>query len=387
MDGSSIRRRLREDLKQLMAPEGYLRAGAPRFANLFGRDSLISAWQTLSIDPAIAAATLRVLASLQGKRLDPKSEEEPGKILHEHRFELDSRKELPDWSFPYYGSIDSTPLYLVVADAYVESTGNVGIVDELWHAIEAAHKWMLAFGDRGGDGYLEYIRKNPHGLYHQAWKDGSKDHLRIKPPVAMVEVQGYAVAAYRAYARLARRRGAADGAAAAERRATKLHDVLNRDFWMPDAQFFALALDGSRRQRKAITSNPGHLLLVDAVASDRIGKLVKRLLADDMFTPYGIRNHAASEPDFDPYGYHTGTIWPHDNWFIYKGLLRHRRKAEANRIRSSMLRAWKELGRIPELWTVVDGSLVDLSGSGSPTPSNPLQAWSSAALLDMLADR
>jgi len=378
---------VREDLKQLIAPEGYLRAGAPRFANLFGRDSLISAWQTLSIDPAIAAATLRVLASLQGTRFDPKSEEEPGKILHEHRFELDSRKQLPEWKFPYYGSIDSTPLYLVVADAYVESTRNAGIVDELWHAIEASYKWMLAFGDRGGDGYLEYMRKNPHGLYHQAWKDGSKDHLRITPPVAMVEVQGYAVAAYRAYARLARRRGAADAAAAAEHTAMKLHDALNRDFWMPDAQFFALALDGSRRQRKAITSNPGHLLLVDAVGSDRSGKLVKRLLADDMFTPYGIRNHAASEPDFDPYGYHTGTIWPHDNWFIYKGLLRHGRKAEANRIRSSMLRVWKELGRIPELWAVVDGSLVDLSGSGSPTPSNPLQAWSSAALLDMLADR
>src|SRR5438876_388388 len=175
----------------------------------------------------------------------------------------------------------------------------------------------------------------------------------------MVEVQGYAVAAYRAYARLARRRGTTDAAAAAERTAAKLRDTLNRDFWMPDAQFFALALDGSRRQRKAITSNPGHLLLVDAVASDRIGQLVKRLLADDMFTPYGIRNHAASEPDFDPYGYHTGTVWPHDNWFIYKGLLRHGRKVEANRIRSAMLRVWIELGRIPELWAVVDGRQED----------------------------
>jgi glycogen debranching enzyme len=386
LDARDIRPRLWADLDRLRAPEGYLRAGAPRFATLFGRDSLISAWQTLSIDPSIAAATLRILAALQGKRLGSKSEEEPGKILHEHWFKVEDQKELPDWEFPYYGSIDSTPLYLIVADAYLDSTNDVAILDELWPALQAAYKWMVELGDRDGDGYLEYSRRNPRGLLHQGWKDGSEDHLHIAPPVALVEVQGYAIGAHRAFARLARRRGFLDAAENAERFAGRLCDAVNRDFWMPEARYFALALDGSKRQRKAITSNPGHLLLVDAVARDRVDDLVERLLAKDMFTAYGIRTHSTSEPDFNPFGYHTGSIWPHDNWFIYKGLMRQGRESEAFRIRAALIRVWEELGKIPELWTVDKGALVDLSRSGSPTPANPLQAWSSAAVISMLAD-
>jgi len=372
-------------LNQLRTPQGYLLAGKPRYATLFGRDSLIAAWQTLSVDPSIAASTLRVLASFQGRRVDTTSEEEPGKILHEHWFDLGAQKELPDWKFPYYGSIDSTLLFLIVADSYVESTGDASLLEELWDAFEAAYRWMIEFGDRDADGYVEYVRRNPHGLFHQGWKDGSADHLRIEPPVAMVEVQGYAVAAHRAYARLARRRGASDAADRAEAAAAKTRQALNRDFWMSERQFFALALNGSKKPREAITSNPGQLLAVDAVASDRVGPLVKRLFEPDLWTPYGIRTLASSESDFDPYGYHTGTVWPHDNWFIYRGLRSHGRESEATRIREALLRTWQELGKIPELYAVVDGVLVDLSRPGSRTRANPLQAWSSAALLDMIS--
>lgn len=314
-----------------------------------------------------------------------RSEEEPGKILHEHRFQRDEQLELPEWDFPYYGSIDSTPLFLIVADAYEAATGDVSILEELRDAVQASYRWMIEFGDRDGDGYLEYARRNPHGLFHQGWKDGSEDHLGIVPPVAMVEVQGYAIAAHRAYARFARRQDDGGAALKAEAAADEIRKRLNRDFWLTDQRFFALALDGSKTARRAITSNPGHLLITDAVSARRVDDLVDRLLSEDMWTAYGIRNHASSEPDFDPYGYHTGTVWPHDNWFIYRGLLAHRRESEALEIRDGLLRAWEELGKIPELYAVVEGDLVDLSSTKGRTRANPLQAWSSAGLLDMTA--
>src|SRR2546427_12194302 len=261
MDREALRARIWKDLDSLRAPEGYLKAGAPRYSTLFGRDSLIASWQLLSYDPSIAAATLRALASYQGRRVNRRSEEQPGKILHEHRFNRESRSELPDWKFPYYGSVDSTPLFLIVAQKYVEATGDRGLLDALWPNLAAADRWMSTFADADGDGYVEYERKNPKGLFHQGWKDGSNDHLNIRPPVAMVEVQGYVVAAHRAYADLATRMGQSAKARDALGRAETVKKAVNRDFWMPDADFFALALDGAKRPRRAIASNPGHLLL------------------------------------------------------------------------------------------------------------------------------
>jgi glycogen debranching enzyme len=384
LDLRLVRQRLQEDLARLKAPEGYLRAGAPRYLSLFGRDSLITAWQTLAIDPRIAEATLRILARFQGKRFGARAEEQPGKILHEHRFDPESQKELPDWDFPYFGSIDSTPLFLILAHEFVRQTGREGPIDDLWTNLEAAYRWMVEYGDKDADGYVEYERTNPRGLLHQGWKDGMEDHLHVTPPAAMVEVQGYAVRAHRAYAALARRRGDHAAADRAEVAGSRLRTALNRDFWMPDLEFFALALSGNKRPRRAVTSNPGHLLLMNAVAEDRVDLLVDRLFREDMWTPYGIRTHAASESDFDPYGYHTGSIWPHDNWFIYKGLRLQGRASEANRIRDALLRAWEELGNIPELYAVVDDHLVDLTRQGSPTAANALQAWSSAGLLDII---
>src|SRR5207244_4738326 len=164
-DVHTIRARLWEDLNRLRSPEGYLRAGAPRYSTLFGRDALISAWQTLSLDPSIAAATLRVLASYQGSRVNPKSEEEPGKILHEHRFDAASRSELPQWDFPYYGSVDSTPLFLIVASEYLRETKDLRLAKDLWPSVAAAYRWMEVYGDLDGDDFVEYERKNPNGLF------------------------------------------------------------------------------------------------------------------------------------------------------------------------------------------------------------------------------
>ncbi len=385
MDLLALRLRLRTDLDRLRAPEGYLRAGEPRYATLFGRDSLIAAWQTLRTDPSIAAATLRILASYQGRRVDPISEEEPGKILHEHRFDPESRGELPEWSFPYYGSVDSTLLYLVVADAYIRRTGDESLLADLWTAFEKAYRWIAASGDVDGDGFVEYARKNPHGLFHQGWKDGSSDHLRIEPPVALVEVQAYAAAASRAFASLAGRRGRKDLAQEAVRAADRIQAQFDRAFWMPDVSYYSLALDGAKQPRRAITSNPGHLFLMGVVPPSRVEAVVTRLFREDLWTPYGVRTHATSEPDFDPYGYHLGTIWPHDNWFLWRGLRDLGREADARRIREALLKAYDALGRIPELYAYVDGQIVDLSSGDRRTFANPLQAWSVGALLDMIS--
>src|SRR5438128_4401151 len=244
MNVDEVRRNLRRDLDVLRAPEGYLFAGLPRYRTLFGRDSLIAAWQTLTTDPAIAKATLQVLARYQGRRFNSRSEEEPGKILHEHRFDAESRKELPDWDFPYYGSIDSTLLYLIVAAAYAQSTGDWAFIDDLWGPIQAAYRWMTECGDKDGDGFLEYERANPHGLLHQGWKDGVDDHILVRPPVAIIEVQGYAVAAHRAYAALTERRGEPNVGKRALAAASALQKALNRTFWMGDQHFYALALTG-----------------------------------------------------------------------------------------------------------------------------------------------
>lgn len=387
MSPRNVRRELLRDLENLRDSAGYLRAGWPRYNTLFGRDSLISAWQTLSTDPSIARSTLRTLAHYQGQSLDDVSEEEPGKILHEHRFDPSAQAELPGWKFPYYGSVDSTPLFLIVASAYASRTGDRELPSTLWPAVERAHAWITKFGDIDGDGFLEYRRRNPSGLFHQGWKDGGEDHLKIPPPVALVEVQGYAVMAHRGFAQLATLVEQLPKAARARALAERLQAALPQAFWWESEGTFYLALDGGKRPRAAVTSNPGHLLISGALDDQTAKAVVARLFRKDMWTPYGIRTHASSEPDFDPYGYHTGSVWPHDNWIIYKGLRRMGFHREADQIREALLDAHRNLGKIPELYAVVDDSIVDLSGSPvGRTRANPLQAWASAGLLDMIAD-
>ena len=390
MNIEEIKNKLHRDVEKLRSPYGYLNAGYPRYYTLFGRDSIISAWQMLKIDPSIAQATLQILSKYQGKTVDPKSEEEPGKILHEHRFNPKEQAELPKWKFPYYGSIDSTPLYIFLAAEYLKTTNNTAFISKIWKNIQAAFKWIINYGDKDGDSYIEYQRMNPYGLFHQGWRDGIEDHLKIKPPVAIVEVQGYVYAAYHSLVYIAQKLDK-DGNLIKEvtGRAKELKKKFNRDFWMEEEKYFALALDGEKKQRKAVSSNPGHLLFTKIIDEDKVDYVVKRLFQPDLWTPYGIRNHSTKEPDFNPYSYHLGSVWPHDNWVIYKGLQKLGYHQQAEKIKRALLRAYQKLNKIPELYTVINNEIVDLS---TPTEgihhvlANPLQAWASAGLLEMITN-
>lgn len=384
---AKIKRRLLQDINRLKTTEGYLNAGYPRYNTLFGRDALFSAWQMLKIDPSIAKATLQILAEYQGKAINPRAEEEPGKILHEYRFDPEDQAELPEWDFPYYGSVDSTPLFMILADKYFQQTGDRAFLLKNWSNNVAAFNWITNYGDADDDGYVEYDRKNPYGLFHQGWRDGVEDHLKIKPPVAIVEAQGYVYAAYQSIVNLARNLGKNNISKEALSRAEILKKKFNRDFWVERENFFALALDGEKRKRNAIASNPGHLLFTQIVAKDKIKPLISRLFKPDLWTPYGIRNHSSKDTGFDPYSYHCGSIWPHDNWIIYKGLWNLGFCLHADKIKKALLRAFRELGKIPELYAVVNHRIVDLSVSRMKDAlANPLQAWSSAGLLEMIWD-
>ena len=383
MNIDEIKRRLLLEVDKLKTPDGYLNAGYPRYNTLFGRDSLISAWQTLKINSSITRATLKILAKYQGKIIDPMSEEEPGKILHEHRFTLEEQKKLLNWKFPYYGSVDSTPLFIFLAAQYLRETGDKSFVKGIMKNILDAYLWIRNYGDLDRDGYVEYKRKNPYGLFHQGWKDGTEDHLGIKPPVAIVEVQGYVYAAYQSLEFLIKEIGGKISRNISPIKKT-LKSKFNRDFWMKKENFFALALDGDKKQKKTITSNPGYLLFTGIVLEDKVELLVSRLFKKDLWTPYGIRTHSSLEPDFDPYSPHLGCIWPHDNWIIYKGLQKLGFTSYAGRIKEALLRAYKKLGKIPEFYTVSRGEVVDMSTIEKEPRANPLQAWASAGLLEMI---
>jgi len=378
-----MKRRLLENIGKLRSSMGYLNAGYPRYNTLFGRDSLISAWQMLRKNPSIARATLQTLTRYQGKTVKPRAEEEPGKILHEFRFDPGSQAELPQWDFPYYGSVDSTPLFIIIAGEYFRRTKDETFLLQIWDNILAAFGWIRDYGDKDEDGYVEYERKNPYGLFHQGWKDGVKNHLKIKPPVAIVEAQGYIYAAYQKLIFLDRELGKNHVSKEALARSEVLKKKFNEDFWMEEENYFALALDGEKRQRGVATSNPGHLLFTGIVAQDKIRPLVSRLFQSDLWTPYGIRNHSAKNSDFDPCSYHRGSVWPHDNWIIYKGLRHLGFDHHADRIKKALLRAFREFGKIPELYAVVKDRIVDLSQMEGAL-ANPLQAWSSAGLLEMI---
>jgi glycogen debranching enzyme len=378
-----MKRRLLESMEKLRSSMGYLIAGYPRYNTLFGRDSLISAWQMLEVDPSIARATLETLARYQGKTVNPRAEEEPGKILHEFRFDPKSQAELLYWDFPYYGSVDSTPLFIIIAGEYFRQTKDETFLLQIWDNILAAFGWIRDYGDKDGDGYVEYERRNPYGLFHQGWKDGVQDHLRIKPPVAIVEAQGYIYAAYQNLMFLERELRKNYVSKEASARSEVLKKRFNEDFWMGKKNYFVLALDGKKRQRDVVTSNPGHLLFTGIVVQEKVKSLVSRLFQPDLWTPFGLRNHSLKDSDFDPYSYHRGSVWPHDNWIIYKGLQSLGFGLHAERIKMALLRAFGELGKIPELYGVVNDKVIDLSRREGVS-ANPLQAWSSAGLLEMI---
>ena len=366
---AQIKEKLSKEIESLRDKRGFIKAGLPRFGRLFGRDSLIVAWQLLNYDPEIAKSTLEVLIQLQGKVIDNQTEEEPGKILHE---------EKGYFPWHYYGAVDSTPLFLILMGFFYEKTKNKEFLRKYFPNILSAINWMVNYGDKDNDLFLEYERKNPEGLFHQGWKDNFKNHLQIEPPVALVEVQGYQYLALQKIAWVSEILGEEKLSSALLKRAEGLKQKLNREFWMPGKKYFALALDGQKNQREAITSNPGHLLFTGIVERDKADLLVKRLFQKDMWTPYGIRTHSALEPDFDPKSYHRGSVWPHDNWIIAKGLKKLGYKKEYQRIKKAILKAYQKLSFLPEFYGVVEGKLVEFPRACYP------QAWASGALLNFL---
>jgi glycogen debranching enzyme len=375
-----LRKKILFEITKLKDRRGFLKAGLPKFDHLFARDSLISAWQLLEKRPGITKATLEILSQYQGRVINEEREEEPGKILHEVDFKLKSHP-IYKFPFPYYGSIDSTLLFLILFSFYYQKTADKKFLDSHWENILKAIHWIEEYGDKDKDLFIEYQKKSKNGLFHQGWKDSFDDHLKIEPPVALVEVQGYQYLALKEIARLAEIKKDWDLADKLEERAWQLKKKFNERFWIEEKKYFALALDGKKQQKTTITSNPGHLLFTGIIREkEKIEFLVKRLFEKDMFTPYGIRTHSELEGDFDPKSYHLGSVWPHDNWIISQGLKKLGYQKEYQKIKKAILRAYKELGYLPEYYAVVDGKItLDL-----PNPPCYLQAWSLGALFNFL---
>lgn len=380
MNNNQIKKQLLGEIELLKNKKyGFVNAGLPGYNRLFGRDPLIVSWQLLDLFPEIAKNTLKILVKFQGEKTASEKEEEPGKILHEHQI---GKKRHPHncFPFPYYGSVDSTPLFLILFSFYCQKTKNKDFLKEYWKNVLLALHWIFHFGDKDGDYFLEYERKGKKGLFHQGWKDSFNDHLKIKPPVAIVEVQGYQYLALIETAKLAEVLGDKTLEKSLKKRAENLKKTFNKKFWLKKEKYFALALDSQKKQVKEITSNPGHLLFTGILDKDKEKFVVKKLFSPELWTPYGIRTHSIKSKLFDPLSYHQGSVWPHDNWLIAQGLKKLGYKKEYQEIKKALLRACKKLGFIPELYGVVDG---EITLKLRVTPCHP-QAWATGALLNFL---
>jgi len=369
--------------------QGLPAAGLPWFMSIFGRDSILTCLQSLAFYPELAATTLLLLASLQGTRLDDFREEEPGKILHEVRYgESAAFQEQPHT--PYFGAADSTPLYVVLLDEYERWTGDADLVRRLEPQARAALGWIDEYGDLMRNGYVSYRRRNEQtGLENQCWKDSwnsiSYRHGELPSPLrATCELQGYAYDAKVRGARLARQFWGDPGyAERLEREAADLKTRFDRDFWVQDGGYYALALDADGGQVDALASNMGHLLWSGIVQPHRARQVVEHLMGPRMFSGWGVRTLAVGEGRYNPVGYHVGTVWPFDNSFIAWGLRSYGFKDEAARIAQGMLEAAEFFqGRLPEAFAGYDRELTRYPVQ-YPTACSP-QAWSTGAPLLLL---
>jgi glycogen debranching enzyme len=364
-------------------------AGLPWFMALFGRDSLITSFQALPFNSELAATTLKTLAIFQARVDDPFRDMEPGKILHELRLgEMTAFEERPQ--SPYYGASDSTPLFLILLEEYERWTGDKELVRSLEREARAACDWIDRYGDRDGDGYVEYERRDPKtGLDNQCWKDSwdsiaFADGTIAPTPRATCEIQGYVYDAKMRTARLARDLWNDPGwADRLERQAAALKRRFNQDFWLPERGFFALALDGQKRKVDSLTSNIGHLLWSGIAEPDKAKKCVEHLMSDALFSGWGIRTMALGEGSYNPIGYHVGTIWPHDNSMIAWGLRVAGYRAEAARVARGILEAAELFNhRLPEAFAGYPRSATKYPVE-YPTACSP-QAWATGAPLLLL---
>ena len=374
------------DLRALIMPAAdgqILSAGIPWYVAPFGRDALVSSGEALILNPDLLRDALAVLAKLQASADDPWRDAEPGKILHELRAgELAGAGLIPHT--PYYGTVDATPLFLVRSADYYAWTGDLETLGMLRPALDGALRWIDEYGDRDGDGFVEYERRSAAGLRNQGWKDSEDaivhaDGSLAEGPIALVEAQGYVYAAKQSIAVVYEALGLPDVASRLRSEAHELRVAFNDAFWNADEGTFALALDGRKRQVASVTSNPGHCLHCGIVDPGKAGAVIERLLAEDMFSGWGVRTLSSRNPAYNPMSYHNGSVWPHDNAIFAAGLKRYGHRAGVQRLASCLFEVAVDAldSRLPELYCGFDraerGAVV-----AYPVACIP-QAWAAAA--------
>jgi glycogen debranching enzyme len=390
---NSVIRRARRDLRLLSdrLPEGYLpSAGIPWFSVPFGRDSLITSLQTMILQPSIAYGSLRFLAAHQGQKVDEWRDEEPGKILHEVRLgEAATLGQVPQT--PYYGSVDSTPLFLVAFGELLQWTDDLELMRGLKDNVEAALAWIDRFGDQDGDGYVEYASRSPRGIRNQGWKDSwdavaYPDGRFVEPPIALSEVQGYVYDARQRMASYFRRIGETERAREQQDRAADLKRRFKSDFRLAEQNYYAIALGPDKLQVPVVSSNPGQCLWSGLLDGDEGRMTARRLLQEDMSCGWGVRTLSSQEPMFNPMSYHNGSVWPHDNALIAAGLKRLQLDVEASRLIAEVLEAAMRFPnyRLPELYCGFARDRRYFSMPAQYPVSCSPQAWAAGAVFSMI---
>jgi glycogen debranching enzyme len=365
----------------------YPYAGIPWFSTTFGRDAILTAWQVLWLDPSLAKGVLSFLALRQADEISTFRDSAPGKIMHEaRRGEMAGLGEVPFACS--YGGVDTTPLFVALAGAYAERTGDDAFIDSIWPQLEAAVRWIEIYGDTDGDGLIDYARGQKSGLANQGWKDSQDsvfhaDGRFATGPIALVEVQGYAFAAFRAMAMLADRRGEAETATAWRERAEAIRETVEQRFWMEELGFYAIAQDGGGELCRVLASNPGHLLFTRLAAPQRARKVAKRLLARDFAPGWGVRTLAFGEARFNPMSYHNGSVWPHDTAICAMGLSHYGERDGVVALTAALFETAANFEmRLPELYCGFSRK------PGEPPVAYPVaclpQAWAAGSVFMML---